>query len=69
VKVRELIARLSNFDPDLMVVQSKDAEAKLLSPSLDVTREYYLPYQPWAGDLAEANEPGAIQVVCIWPNN
>jgi hypothetical protein len=49
--VAELIAQLSELDPNALVIQSRDAEGNGYSPSSDLATGFYRPYSTYSGEF------------------
>lgn len=79
--IAELIAELQGFDPDTMIIQSKDAEGNSFSPLSGIAYGWYFPENEdsgdWKHDGAE-NDPeyewdgpreSDTRAICLWPEN
>jgi hypothetical protein len=65
--VRELIAQLSTFPEDALVVLSEDAEGNGFSPLSDLSAEVYEAETTWSGELSDSDEePNSV---VLWPVN
>lgn len=52
MKVKELIEKLKNVDPERIIVMSKDAEGNDYSPLYDIDDEMvYVPDSTWSGEV------------------
>jgi hypothetical protein len=52
MKVKELIERLKNVDPEAELIMSKDAEGNSYSPLSDVeANTFYIPESTWCGQI------------------
>lgn len=78
MKVGELRTLLEDFDDDLEVVLSKDAEGNGFSHLEEVTIGYYIPESSWSGDFVSEDESeedemlnlnGAEEAIALWPTN
>lgn len=65
MKVKELIAKLQEQDPNYEVVLSKDAEGNGFSPLADLSAENYVAENTWSGELADGRE----NCLVFWPIN
>ena len=70
MKIKDLIKKLQEYDQDLMVVMSKDAEGNEFSPLSDVTTELYEADSKWSGKiLSNKNESYKPNCITLWPVN
>ena len=78
MKVKELILKLQNLDPELEVIIQKDPEGNGYSPMSGAEIGQYLPDSPYSGycihpdDLPDLDEETYKQletVVIFWPIN
>lgn len=76
MKVKELIELLSEFNPESLVILSKDGEGNSFSPLTDLGDGVYVADSTWSGfvfnDLAECLEEcddTPVGCVVFWPVN
>lgn len=83
MKVKELIARLNELDPEDIVVMSKDSEGNSYSPLADIDSCVYAAETTWNGEIGlreltdTHREQGYTEddlvegenAVCLWPTN
>lgn len=50
---KELIAALSELDPDTIVIQSRDAEGNGYSPTYETSTGFYRPYNTYSGEFCQ----------------
>lgn len=69
MKVSELMRRLSAFNPDHVVVMSKDSEGNGYSPLAHVDPVHYTAETTWSGEIDHPDEPhpDGPNAVAIWP--
>lgn len=67
--VKQLIEKLQKFNPDAMIVMSRDAEGNSYSPAQSVEPAFYVEEKPWHGYLAEEAVAGTTEAVVFWPTN
>jgi hypothetical protein len=77
--VKQLIARLSKFDPNRIVVMSKDGEGNGFSPLETMQEGIYRPESTWSGesfpegatedDYGYTKQKGDKPSVTLWPVN
>lgn len=81
--VRELIAKLQEYDPEAVVVMSSDREGNGHSPLDEIDASTYVPDTTWSGELwdpeydeadpededAWERPANAVPCVCLWPVN
>jgi len=80
MKVKDLIAELSELPGDMEVIMSKDAEGNGFSPWADLCVGEYIPETTWYGEFSDSEEddetgtetgiPAERQnAVALWPVN
>ena len=76
MKVRELIKKLAELDPEAIVIVSKDAEGNRFSPLSQIDTGWYQADSTWSGEIHEDSEnPDRDDVkdlpraVVLWPIN
>lgn len=71
MKVNELRTRLADFNGDLEVILSKDAEGNGFSPAAEVDGPCeYVPETTWSGEVTHPDDQeGESNAVVIWPTN
>ncbi len=77
MKVKELIALLSELNPKLEVVLSKDGEGNGFSPLDGHDFGRYVPESTWSGEFKSSQhsvEDGGctakqVNAICLWPVN
>lgn len=75
MKVKELIALLTDLPQEHEVVLSKDSEGNSFSPLASHGQYMYIPDSTWAGDImheedAEEYEQDYVEnAVVLWPTN
>lgn len=73
MKVKELIKRLGDHDPELEVILVKDSEGNGYSPLAGIGTSYYIAETTWSGsEVAEEDideYPEAQEVLMLDPTN
>lgn len=81
MKVKDLIAELSELNPEFEVVLSSDSEGNNYSPLAGCDIGRYSPETTWRGDWTSVGDPGAPEeeidgctpeqanAVALWPVN
>ena len=69
MKVGELIRQLSDLDPDLEVVMSRDAEGNGFSPLSGFEVGHYDADCTYSGEWSESSEVAPENSVAFWPVN
>ncbi len=72
MKVKDLIKKLQECDPEETVIIAKDAGGNRFSPLSDIGRDLYRPNSSWYGTLIEYEryrEEGDLDVVTLWSVN
>lgn len=73
MNVRQLIAELSNFDPNALVIMSSDSEGNHFNPVYEIGDSKYAPYDEWSGEVIHPDDedeydPSDItDAVVLWP--
>lgn len=68
MKIKDLIKELSEVNPELEVVMSKDAEGNSFSPLSDIGICKYTAETTWYGEVDNCKK-GKENAVCLWPVN
>jgi hypothetical protein len=76
MKVKDLIEKLQALPPELIVVQSRDAEGNSFSPVAEVTEGVYVEETTYSGEFSDNDEDvldytdrGGEGAICLWPTN
>lgn len=72
MKTKELIELLSELNPELEVVMSKDSEGNAFSPVDAYCLGQYFPESTWSGDFIgedDMDDGKDIDAVVLWPVN
>jgi len=72
MKVKELIEELGKYDPDMLLVMSKDAEGNRYSPLSGLFDGHYVPSNTWSGDILDEEDEiseDAVPALVLCPVN
>lgn len=69
MKIKALIEKLSQLNPEHEIIMSSDGEGNSFSPLDSFSKCQYVPERTWCGEAYFGEDCEEENAICLWPIN